>query len=298
MRGLRIHNRDLREKITYATRRGRADQERLQGGHERIHRGRGIRKLVPAGARRAYPAGAQQRGEVPHCRHDRPPPPAASSTGRCRGDGIELRQCRTTATRSPREKINSARWKYFDFSPRSVAQYVRWRILRRPRYRDHRGDRHHRDGKLTPLHVGREQPWSSSTAPGSDPRGQLTTIPTGTEGLHDVYEPALSQSVQRSMISSLPVDRIPLPHVRGEESRPSSKPIIPTGHRVQGAGRGQQGDLKAHSHFSARYCTVKKGDLPGTSSRFSRRGNVRATRRCVWPAGFGFRGPETDVHRR
>jgi len=80
MRGLRIHNRDLREKITYATDAAELIKSGYKVGMSGFT-GSGYPKLVPPGARRAYPAGSISKGEVPHCRHDRRNPTSSELDG-------------------------------------------------------------------------------------------------------------------------------------------------------------------------------------------------------------------------
>jgi len=155
MRGLRIHNKDLRAKITYAT----DAAELIKSGYKVGMSGSpvGVSEAGSAGACRAHPAAAQQGGKFRIVVMT-----GASTSSELDGalsmvDGIELRMPYNSGPDRAREKSISEDG-IFRLPPRVGGPVCPVRIFRRPRHGDHRGDRHYRGRQAHPsTSVGNNQ---------------------------------------------------------------------------------------------------------------------------------------------
>ena len=259
MRGLRIHNRDLREKITYATDAAELIKSGYKVGMSGFT-GSGYPKLVPQALAehilREHSKGGKFRIVVMT---------GASTSSELDGalsmvDGIELRMPYNSDPIA-REKINFGKMEYFDFHLGSVAQYVRCGFF---------GDLDTaiieltgitEDGKLIPsTSVGNNQVFIDCA------REVILEVnyyhPLALEGMHDVYEPALPPNVQPIMILK-PSDRIGSPYLTCPPEK--IKAIVETNHPDRTTVfKEPDADSKAISRHILDFFQheVKKGRLP------------------------------------
>ena len=224
MRGTRVHNKDLKNRITYATDAAELIKSGYKVGMSGFT-GSGYPKLVPQALAehilREHSKGGKFRIVVMT---------GASTSSELDGalamvDGIELRMPYNSDPIA-REKINFGKMEYFDFHLGAVAQYVRCGFF---------GDLDTaiievtgitEDGKLIPAtSVGNNQVFIDSA------REVILEVnyyhPLELEGMHDVYEPDMPPNVQPIMILK-PSDRIGTPYLTCPPEK--IKAIVETNH--------------------------------------------------------------------
>ena len=224
MRGQRVRNKALREKITFATDAAELIRNGYKVGMSGFT-GSGYPKLVPQALAehilREHSKGGKFRISVMT---------GASTSSELDGalamvDGIELRMPYNSDPIA-REKINYGKMEYFDFHLGSVAQYVRCGFF---------GDIDlaiievagiTEDGKLIPsTSVGNNQAFIDAA------REVILEVnnyhPLELEGMHDVYEPEMPPNVKPIMILK-PSDRIGTPYLSCPPEK--IKAIVETNH--------------------------------------------------------------------
>jgi succinyl-CoA:acetate CoA-transferase len=224
MRGIRVHNKDLKSRITYATDAAELIKSGYKVGMSGFT-GSGYPKLVPQALAehilREHSKGGKFRIVVMT---------GASTSSELDGalamvDGIELRMPYNSDPIA-REKINFGKMEYFDFHLGAVAQYVKCGFF---------GDLDTaiievtgitEDGRLIPsTSVGNNQVFIDSA------REVILEVnyyhPLELEGMHDVYEPDLPPNVQPIMIHK-PSDRVGTPYLTCPPEK--IKAIVETNH--------------------------------------------------------------------
>ena len=224
MRGQRVKNKALREKITYATDAAELIKNGYKVGMSGFT-GSGYPKLVPQALAehilREHSKGGKFRISVMT---------GASTSSELDGvlamvDGIELRMPYNSDPIA-REKINYGKMEYFDFHLGAVAQYVQCGFF---------GDIDlaiievagvTADGKLIPsTSVGNNQVFIDAA------REVILEVnnyhPLELEGMHDIYEPELPPNVKPIMILK-PSDRIGTPYLSCPAEK--IKAIVETNH--------------------------------------------------------------------
>ncbi len=224
MRGHRVRNKSLREKITYAT----DAAERIRNGYKvgmSGFTGSGYPKLVPQALAehilREHSKGGKFRISVMT---------GASTSSELDGalamvDGIELRMPYNSDPIA-REKINYGKMEYFDFHLGSVAQYVKCGFFGELDLAIVEVAGITGDGKLIPsTSVGNNQAFIDAA------REVILEVnnyhPLELEGMHDVYEPEMPPNVSPIPILK-PSDRIGTPYLSCPAEK--IKAIVETNH--------------------------------------------------------------------
>jgi succinyl-CoA:acetate CoA-transferase len=259
MRGLRVQNKELKGRITYATDAAELIKSGYRVGMSGFT-GSGYPKLVPQALAehilREHSKGGKFRISVMT---------GASTSSELDGalamvDGIELRMPYNSDPIA-REKINFGKMEYFDFHLGSVAQYVKCGFF---------GDLDTaiievtgitKDGRLIPAtSVGNNQAFIDCA------REVILEVnyyhPLELEGMHDVYEPELPPSVQPIMILK-PSDRVGTPYLTCPPEK--IKAIVETNHPDRTTVfKEPDADSKAISGHILDFFKyeVKKGRLP------------------------------------
>jgi succinyl-CoA:acetate CoA-transferase len=224
MRGQRVRNKALREKITYATDAAELIKNGYKVGMSGFT-GSGYPKLVPQALAehilREHSKGGKFRISVMT---------GASTSSELDGvlamvDGIELRMPYNSDPIA-REKINYGKMEYFDFHLGAVAQYVRCGFFGEIDMAIIEVAGITEDGKLIPsTSVGNNQVFIDAA------REVILEVnnypPLELEGMHDIYEPELPPNVKPIMILK-PSDRIGTPYLSCPAEK--IKAIVETNH--------------------------------------------------------------------
>ncbi len=224
MRGQRVRNKALREKITYATDAAELIKNGYKVGMSGFT-GSGYPKLVPQALAehilREHSKGGKFRISVMT---------GASTSSELDGvlamvDGIELRMPYNSDPIA-REKINYGKMEYFDFHLGAVAQYVRCGFFGEIDMAVIEVAGITEDGKLIPsTSVGNNQVFIDAA------REVILEVnnypPLELEGMHDIYEPELPPNVKPIMILK-PSDRIGTPYLSCPAEK--IKAIVETNH--------------------------------------------------------------------
>ena len=224
MRGQRVKNKALREKITYATDAAELIKNGYRVGMSGFT-GSGYPKLIPQALAehilREHSKGGKFRISVMT---------GASTSSELDGvlamvDGIELRMPYNSDPIA-REKINYGKMEYFDFHLGAVAQYVQCGFFGDIDMAIIEVSGITEDGKLIPsTSVGNNQVFIDAA------REVVLEVnnyhPLELEGMHDIYEPGLPPNVQPIMILK-PSDRIGTPYLSCPAEK--IKAIVETNH--------------------------------------------------------------------
>jgi succinyl-CoA:acetate CoA-transferase len=224
MRGQRVKNKALREKITYATDAAELIKNGYKVGMSGFT-GSGYPKLVPQALAehilREHSKGGKFRISVMT---------GASTSSELDGvlamvDGIELRMPYNSDPIA-REKINYGKMEYFDFHLGAVAQYVQCGFFGEIDLAIIEVAGITEDGKLIPsTSVGNNQVFIDAA------REVILEVnnyhPLELEGMHDIYEPGLPPNVEPIMIFK-PSDRIGTPYLSCPAKK--IKAIVETNH--------------------------------------------------------------------
>jgi succinyl-CoA:acetate CoA-transferase len=224
MRGQRVKNKALREKITYATDAAELIKNGYRVGMSGFT-GSGYPKLIPQALAehilREHSKGGKFRISVMT---------GASTSSELDGvlamvDGIELRMPYNSDPIA-REKINYGKMEYFDFHLGAVAQYVQCGFFGDIDLAIIEVSGITEDGKLIPsTSVGNNQVFIDAA------REVVLEVnnyhPLELEGMHDIYEPGLPPNVQPIMIQK-PSDRIGTPYLSCPAEK--IKAIVETNH--------------------------------------------------------------------
>lgn len=224
MRGQRVRNKELRERITYATDAAELIKNGYKVGMSGFT-GSGYPKLVPQALAehilREHSKGGKFRISVMT---------GASTSSELDGalamvDGIELRMPYNSDPIA-REKINYGKMEYFDFHLGAVAQYVKCGFFGEIDLAIIEVAGITEDGKLIPsTSVGNNQVFIDAA------REVILEVnnyhPLEIEGMHDVYEPEMPPNVKTINILK-PSDRIGTPYLTCPPEK--IKAIVETNH--------------------------------------------------------------------
>jgi succinyl-CoA:acetate CoA-transferase len=224
MRGQRVRNKALREKITFATDAAELIKNGYKVGMSGFT-GSGYPKLVPQALAehilREHSKGGKFRISVMT---------GASTSSELDGalamvDGIELRMPYNSDPIA-REKINYGKMEYFDFHLGAVAQYVKCGFFGEIDLAIIEVTGITEDGKLIPAtSVGNNQVFIDAA------REVILEVnnyhPLELEGMHDIYEPEMPPNVEPIMIMKAS-DRIGTPYLTCPPEK--IKAIVETNH--------------------------------------------------------------------